>query len=170
MQFSSKGAIGLTIARQDIDREYYFAYGSCMGDDLREDVPTFVRCGLAVLNGYRVAFSHKSLKRQGGVADIVRDASSVVEGVLYEFDTVYLAALDRREGVHSGVYRRIPVVVHSACGVVEAWAVEVVDKSEPEIAPHEDYADLVLKGAEPYVSSNYYDRLLGHIRALMSKS
>lgn len=171
MHVKLKEGIGLNIdASQDSKRMYYFAYGSCMGDDFCRTVPEFLRHGAATLQGYRLAFTRESSSRRGGVADIVQDASGSVEGVLYEFDEAYLEEVDWREGVDGGAYRRIPVTVEMVRGPVNAWTYEVVEKREIEIPPHEDYASLILNGAKPYVSSDYWNWLVEHICALRDYS
>ena len=148
----------------------YFAYGSCMGSDFQNTVPEFQRIGRAVLKGYRLAFTHFSRNRMGGVADIVPDKKSHVEGVLYEFDEEFLFDLDVREGVPYNVYRRIEVVVETARGPLEAFTYEVVDKSVHEVAPSIEYAELVLQSAALHVDPSYLTQLRSHIRNLQLAS
>ena len=161
-----KEGIGLNIAPNKV---WYFAYGSCMGDDFVRTVPTYQRIGSAVLKGYRIAFSRYSYSRQGGVADIIQDDASEVEGILYQIGEDDIQILDDREGVHVGIYRRIPVNVQMGNRNVKALTYEVVDKSLIEYAPDEYYASLILGVAKQMLSNEYATKLTQHIEKLNDK-
>jgi len=56
--------------------------------------------GVARLDGYRLAFTRRSVRTGSGVADIVGAPGSTVWGVVYEIGEEDLAALDRKERAH----------------------------------------------------------------------
>jgi cation transport regulator ChaC len=102
----------------------YFAYGSVLSlSHAREwatshgmDVTPFLAGRPARLDGYRLVFDVPSRFWAGLVADLVPDASSSVEGVLFELPEEAREAVLRKEGVATGLYREHvePVVVDGA--------------------------------------------------------
>jgi len=71
----------------------------------------FSRREHAVLEGFRLEFNKLSSRNpREGYANIVKDAESVVEGILYEIEESDLRRLDRWEGYPSH-YRRARVYV-----------------------------------------------------------
>src|SRR5690606_41298841 len=72
----------------------------------RESVPRFELVGEAALKGFRLAFTHRSAVRAGGVADVVPEEGSEVRGILYRIAWSDLAELDEREGVDAARYQR----------------------------------------------------------------
>ena len=113
----------------------YFAYGSNLAT-----AEGFV--GPARLEGYRLELTRRSIRWGAGVLDIVATPGSHVWGALYEVED--LAALDAKEGVGIGAYRRIEVELHDG---QRATAYEVIDKEPEPIPPAPEYAALVLAGA-----------------------
>ncbi len=149
---------------------YYFAYGSCMSpQDFARTVPDFNIVGRAVLPGYRLAFTHYSEGRMGGVADVVEAPDEEVEGVLYQFPSAYLERLDDREGVSEGFYRRMEVTVQMDGSEQTAWTYTVVDKAPEEIAPSGLYRDIILDGAQ-LLSASYNERITRHMASLQAAS
>lgn len=139
----------------------YFSYGSCMcRPSFRETVPRFELIGEAVLKDYRLGFTHRSVVRGGGVADLVPAQGSEVHGVLYRIPRVYLRDLDEREGVLTGHYRREWVAVE-ALGVPfeEVLTYTVVNKASREIPPSPEYAGLIVDGARGFLSDAYVTAL-----------
>jgi cation transport regulator ChaC len=61
--------------------------------------------GNAILKGYRLGFYRRSLRRNCGALDVVRDPNFCVEGVLYHLPWRFSARLDTREEVPSNGYR-----------------------------------------------------------------
>lgn len=145
---------------------YYFAYGSCMSpNDFARTVPEFRIEGRAVLPDYRLAFTRYSEGRMGGVADVVPSLGQDVEGILYRFPSDYLPNLDKREGVAENVYRRIEVKVRPGEREETAWTYIVVQKELEEIAPSDDYRDIILDGAQ-LLSESYRQRIREHMVSL----
>src|SRR2546430_4020484 len=63
------------------------------------------------LEGYRLCFNLPVGSGERAVANVEPEAGAHTCGVLYLLDPEELDRLDRSEGVHRGVYRRIPVEV-----------------------------------------------------------
>ena len=126
----------------------YFAYGSNMDpDEFRGVSPAAVFISTARLQGHRLDFTRCSIRRRGGVADIVSDFSAETWGVLYEADQRALEALDEKEGVQSGAYKRIEVDVVTPGGEnVHSITYSVVSKVAA-VAPSQCYFDLITGGA-----------------------
>jgi len=131
---------------------YYFAYGSCMCPvdlkrSLGENTHRFV-IGPATLKGYRLGFYYKSLLRKCGSLDMVPDSGATVEGVLYRLPWRLSKALDDREEVHRGGYRREMINIHCNGRLYsQVRTYVVVDKLARELAPNDWYCQVVLRGA-----------------------
>ena len=125
----------------------YFAYGSNMSPaQMEQRCPGAKPVGVAVLEGYRLAFTRPSARWGGHAADIVAEADSQTWGVLWEVDEGHLASLDRFEGVASGAYRRLGVTVAAAGSRLDAIAYQVVSP-ETEGRPSAAYLAVLLEGA-----------------------
>ncbi|MBO8142753.1 MAG: gamma-glutamylcyclotransferase [Firmicutes bacterium] len=153
-----------------MDDVYYFAYGSCMSPaDLARDVEEFQLIGPARVRGYRLGFTRYSRARRGGVADLVPDKDGVVEGVLYRLPNEQLPALDEREGAPEH-YRREYIPVEAGGKTYEGvLTYVVVDKAAAEIAPHPDYIQTILRGAEAYLSPEYVGKLRETVKQLSER-
>jgi cation transport regulator ChaC len=147
---------------------YYFAYGSCMCPvdlkrSLGESTHHYV-VGPATLSGYRLGFFRKSERRNCGVLDVVKDAQSTVEGVLYRLPQRLSPLLDEREiGYH-----------HEAISVdcqgrtyenIRTYTVR--EKLAQEIAPNDWYFSVVMRGAYTCgLPESYCWRLFDHMHRL----
>lgn len=164
--------------RQDQDSQpieltfLYFAYGSCMCPvDLKrtlgENTHSFV-VGPATLKGYRLSFNRRSVLRNCGVLDIVKDAAASMEGVLYRLPWRLSEALDQREEVPQGGYRQEMVNVschHQMYTGVRTYV--VVNKLTQELAPNDWYFNVVLRGAITCgLSEEYRWQLFDHMHQL----
>lgn len=140
----------------------YFAYGSCMDDErmveagvheLFKDVE-----GKGTIKGYSLGYTIKA-KDGCGRADIVETGDGSVEGKVYRVNRKAMHYLFAREGVHGKRYRpafvelKINGRLHK-----DVLTFIVLDKCE-EIAPPEHYALEILRGAEGFVSEEYYNKL-----------
>ncbi|WP_017715531.1 gamma-glutamylcyclotransferase [Kamptonema formosum] len=152
---SFKSSLPVGSAQQPVRPEpkfFYFAYGSCMCPvDLKrtvgENTHPYV-IGPATLRGYRLGFYCHSRRRNCGVLDVVPDAASSVEGVLYELPWRLSELLDEREDVPRGGYRHEMVEVY--CRKQRYTGVRtyvVVNKLPEELAPNDWYFNVVLRGA-----------------------
>jgi len=104
-------------------------------------------CGPARLDGFRLEFRRRSRRWQAGAADVVPTPDAAVWGVLWVLDETALQALDRKESVAAGGYRRRSVTVVGSAGPTEAVTYEVVDKTDRELAPSAAYLDLLVGAA-----------------------
>lgn len=143
----ARGAVGPGV--RQTGRVLYFAYGSNVDSaQLRGWCPEArVMCASARLDGYELDFRRLSRRWQAGVADIVPRTDANVFGCVWELPDAELAALDRKEGVWIGAYRRLTVSLATNYGDVEAFAYTVVKKSPAAIAPASAYAQLILDAA-----------------------
>jgi gamma-glutamylcyclotransferase (GGCT)/AIG2-like uncharacterized protein YtfP len=134
----------------------YFAYGSCMDEvDFKRTVERYKVLGNAALQDYKLSFSLYGKSRGGGVADIIFSPEDVVEGVLYQFDSKYLPALDVREGVAEGAYQRIEINVTHQQQLIKVYTYQVVNKSDKEIKPTAEYVRLIVNGLQKHGSEAY---------------
>lgn len=151
---------------------YYFAYGSCMCPvDLRRSLgePTHLYVvGVARLNGYRLGFYYHSPHRDCGCLDIVKDANSYVEGVLYCLPTRLSDRLDLREDVSSGGYQHELVTVNVGKNTyANVRTYSVINKLTRELAPNDWYSSVVLRGASTCgLTERYFWQLFYHIYQL----
>ncbi|MGZ4134376.1 MAG: gamma-glutamylcyclotransferase family protein [Tumebacillaceae bacterium] len=124
----------------------YFAYASCMNQQsLAKSGVHATFLGTATLQDYRLAFSRYSRKSRGGVADVVRETGSTVEGVLYRVTD--FRALDKREGAPRTYRRRkVRVFFHEGQDWLTAWTYEVVHKTG-DYRPSPRYARTIWTGA-----------------------
>lgn len=151
---------------------YYFAYGSCMCPvDLRRSLgePTHLYVvGVARLHGYRLGFYYRSPHRGCGCLDIVKDANSYVEGVLYCLPTRLSDRLDLREDVSSGGYQHELVTVKVGKNTyANVRTYSVINKLTYELAPNDWYSSVVLRGASTCgLTERYFWQLFYHIYQL----
>jgi cation transport regulator ChaC len=130
----------------------YFAYGSCMCPvDLKrtlgEGTCPYV-IGHATLKGYRLGFYRRSLRRNCGALDVVKDENSTVEGVLYRLPWRLSDRLDEREEVPRGGYRHERIEVNCrGKRYANVRTYVVVDKLAEELAPNDWYFGVVMRGA-----------------------
>ncbi|MDJ0845862.1 gamma-glutamylcyclotransferase [Crocosphaera sp.] len=151
---------------------YYFAYGSCMCPvDLKrtfgENTHHYV-VGTGLLEGYRLGFYRRSLRRNCGALDVVPDVNARVEGVLYQLPWRFSDRLDEREEVPRNGYRRESVTIHSQGRVYSnVRTYVVIDKLPQELAPNDWYLNVVLRGAVTCgLSEEYCWNLFNHMYQL----
>jgi gamma-glutamylcyclotransferase (GGCT)/AIG2-like uncharacterized protein YtfP len=104
--------------------------------------------GPARLDGFRLLFLRRSVRWKAGAADVVPDDGAATWGALYELSAADLDALDRKEFAAQGGYRRREVEVVSNGRRHRAVTYEVVEKAPHELAPKQEYVDLLVRGAE----------------------
>lgn len=129
----------------------YFGYGSnLLGSRLRESCPSAVLVAAARLPGHRLAFTRRSSRWGGGVADIVESPDAEVWGAVWRIPVAERAALDRQEGLHLDPphYRRIEVRVTTPEGTsVDCLAYQVATREAEHVAPSAAYLATMLRGA-----------------------
>ena len=113
--------------------------------------PQSRKIGLAVLPGYRWIITSR------GYANVVASADELVEGVLFEISPSDEAALDRFEGVHTGMYGKVDLPVR--CGEREQVALVYVDSITAEGPPKPEYIGRINAGlADANLSPAYVAR------------
>jgi gamma-glutamylcyclotransferase len=114
---------------------YYFAYGSNMAPSVMARLcPGHRVLGVARLDGYRIAFTRRSVRTGTGVADIVENRGSTVWGVLYEVGEGDFTSLDRKEG-HGWAYVKEPFTVRLESGAGQQAIAYRVRTREPVPVP-----------------------------------
>lgn len=119
----------------------YFAYGSVLskrhvGEWAGEhgvDARLFARGAPAVLRGYKLVFDVESRFWGGMVADLVEDKDGVVHGVLFEIPPLAVGAVQKKEGVPTGLSTEIAVKVEAEGKTLDAKA--YVARPEKRTAP-----------------------------------
>jgi gamma-glutamylcyclotransferase (GGCT)/AIG2-like uncharacterized protein YtfP len=134
----------------------YFAYGSNLDrTDLdrwsaaRELPPIALEpVGPAFLPDRKLAFSHRSTTRGGGVLDVPPSIGSAVAGVIFRpAGSAAQQALDRKEG-EGHLYRRVETVALTGDGASHAVVTYEVVPSErsPFVSPAAGYLEIVRRG------------------------
>jgi len=147
----------------------YFAYGSNLDpEQIEERCPSNQFKCLALLPGFRLAFTRYSESRRSWVADVVEDdASPGVWGVVYDISKEDLKRLDACEGYHgkgkNNAYDRCGTSVFMSGGEDRPLGVLIYivsKKSDKEHSPSEDYLCHIISGAEHWELPKDYVELL----------
>ena len=141
----------------------YFAYGSNLnlkdlGEFERKKFPnreksfedtTNILDGFFFLPDYQLQFTYKSIKREGGVLDVVPKLGHAVAGKLFEVRDWNL--LDAKEGAPS-VYEKIEITVINENGkTFDAFTYVVTSKNKVEyVEPNPKYVGIVSDGYDEF--------------------
>ncbi len=139
--------------------QLYFAYGSNLNHkQMTQRCPDARLKCKAYLKNYKLDFTKYSLKRDGGVADIIPSIHSCVWGAVWEVSELDISKMDEYEG-HPKFYLRKTMAVtledHSSLNV---HTYQIVQK-EGYVAPKLDYLNIIIAGAnecqlpEDYINS-----------------
>lgn len=140
-----------------MQRRPYFAYGSNMDpDQMKERCPAASSTGVVLLTGWDILINSR------GVATIVPNASTSIEGVLWSVTSECLTALDYYEGIADGLYRRAQVEVGWDGELIESLVYVAAD-FVPGL-PRSGYLETILRGADRFGLSPAYRRRLDHLR------
>ena len=120
--------------------------------------------GTGKVRGHRLAFTRRSVSRQGGAADLMPAPEMVTWGALYEVSEDDLEVLDRKEG-HPRAYRRTEVDVEVKGVPQRCVTYTVIDKEPTELEPQPDYLADLLRGAEERKLPPSYRRFLESLAA-----
>lgn len=136
----------------------YFAYGSNMNDQrMIERGVNFLSKEKGILKGYRFLINKKSQKNPNvGFANIIKDETSEVEGILYEVKTEDILKLDRYEG-YPKHYRRENHIINNQEAIV--YIANDIWTSVNELETTEEYKNHILEGKQ-FLSEKYYNNLL----------
>ncbi len=134
----------------------YFAYGSNMDLlQMGDRCPAAVTAGTAELPSYRFIINSR------GVATVVADPESSVQGLLWNISKEDARSLSRHEGVKQGIYRRAKIEVRLPDGTTKKAFIYVATDSKPGKA-RPGYIDKILSGAEACgLPKPYIDQLKG---------
>ena len=132
----------------------YFAYGSNMDLlQMGDRCPGAVTVSTAELPSYRFIIN------TGGVATVVSDPTSTVQGLLWKISKKDERSLSRYEGVKHGIYKKAFVGVRLPNGTTTRALIYVATDSHPGTA-RAGYLEKVVSGAEGCgLPKSYIDQL-----------
>jgi len=132
----------------------YFAYGSNMDLlQMGDRCPGAVTVSTAELPSYRFIIN------TGGVATLVPDPTSTVQGLLWKISKKDERSLSRHEGVKHGIYKKAFVGVRLPNGTTTRALIYVAADSHPGKA-RPGYLEKVVSGAEGCgLPKSYIDQL-----------
>jgi cation transport regulator ChaC len=143
------------------DPIWYFAYGSNMARAIfverRKMRPSEIQWGW--LHHYQLCFNIPIGPGERGVANVERADGARTCGVLYALTPQDCDRLDRTEGVHVGLYQRIPVEVAVGDERVEAFTYQS-SQTQAARKPSPRYLRLLLDGARHHGLPPEYIRYL----------
>ncbi|SET35510.1 Uncharacterized conserved protein YtfP, gamma-glutamylcyclotransferase (GGCT)/AIG2-like family [Salinibacillus kushneri] len=146
----------------------YLAYGSCMDHErfqiagVNHLFQEIMGCGIAK----NFTLEYRIQRPDGGRADMVEVYDNDwVEGKVYKINQQALHYLMKREGVASGLYRPAFIDVEIEEVLYPDVLTFLVSNKESELAPPEHYAKEILRGAHPYVSRTYFNKLNDRLRS-----
>jgi gamma-glutamylcyclotransferase len=151
----------------------YFAYGSNMdAEQMKERCPSAKFVCRAKLPSHRLAFTRMSIIRRCGVADILRDETNDVWGVIYELVESELENLDKDEAFRLGrpddqndYTRENCYVWHE--GDAKRPLLVAIYRGHPQPnppLPNCDYKNLIVAGARHWQLPGYYIQELESIQ------
>jgi len=142
----------------------YFGYGSNLNeDDLKKwcdergtKIPKLLNPEIKKLEDYTIAFTRKSDRRKGGVADIKQSQGDYCYGVIFDVTEDDKKILNRKEGVKddgTGAYQ----ILH----LPNNWfTYEVVNIESDFVQPSDDYLEVIIIGAKNYgLPKEWIDKL-----------
>ena len=150
------------------DGVWYFAYGSNMQSaTLRGRRGIVYRRAVAgELRGWRLVVDKPPLfGTSESFANIVRDRSASVWGVLFDIDDADLAHIDLTEGVLIGNYQRIAVDVIAEDGRAVGAHTLTSERRDASLRPSTRYMELLIAGAVEHRLPASYVEMLQSIEA-----
>lgn len=137
----------------------YFAYGSNM-----DEAQMAQRCKGAILIGKARLEKHKFIINTRGVASIIADEDSFVEGVVWSLTEQHEKELDRYEGVAKNYYykQEIPVRIED----IEAHALVYIAADQTPGQPRPGYLEKILTAAEKFQFYPEYRKELASWRSI----
>jgi len=150
---------------------WYFAYGSNMSPAIflarRAMRPLAAKS--ARLDGYRLCFDIPIGPSNRGVANVIADAGATVWGIAYRLTPDEFDRLDRTEGVHRGLYARIPVELVTTSGERLSGFTYQSELRSDARKPSARYLGLLLDGARHHSLPAEYVALLGALELAMDE-
>ncbi|MCX8093903.1 MAG: gamma-glutamylcyclotransferase [Candidatus Goldbacteria bacterium] len=140
-------------------KKYYFAYGSNMNHkQMQERCPEAKFICKGILKGYGFVYDGYSSKRNGAVANIVKNEKKQVEGGIFLISEQNEKALDKKEGYPINYYKK-DVYIQTEEGETIQALVYLREPQKPG-QPSEEYRNTILEGAkncnlsEEYIKNN----------------
>jgi hypothetical protein len=144
----------------------YFAYGSNLNvAAMKRRCPKAKKVGRLILPNAKLVFR--------GVADVIWAPKSRCPGGLWEITRKCEAALDRYEGVASGLYRKEYLTVRLAKGGEPQQVLVYLMNSDGVMPPWEEYIDTIAQGYRDFGLDRYLcylDQALEHSWAEKNKT
>jgi len=136
----------------------YFAYGSNIDpQQMAIRCPSSKLAAKATLNEYRFIINEQ------GVASIIAEEGSKVEGLLWDLSPSDINWLDRYEGLQAGLYEKCLVQISLENGkVVLAFAYVATNANRG--TPRPDYLERIVGNAEKHSFSSAY---VSYLRSLL---
>lgn len=148
------------MGRADVQKAIIFMYGEYMNSNhIKFRCPDALCSGMAILDGYRFAINSK------GVATLVADAGSSVQGVLWRVTPYDERDIDMTLGYNAedpGKSRcdKLVLMTHTGVGM-PVEAIVYIDKDTAPGEPSQSYMQKVISGAaEHAVEKKYIDEVL----------
>lgn len=129
----------------------YFAYGSNMDEcQMRERCPTAKLIGKARLAGYKFIINNR------GVASVIENDGSYVEGLLWSVFSEDEEKLDRCEGVEFDYYRKREITVENISTGARPVAMVYIASEDTSGVPRSGYLEKIIKAANKFeFAANY---------------
>lgn len=134
---------------------YYFAYGNNI---IKEEM--YRRCKNAKFIAKSLLKKFKFIINSRGVATIISDNNSIVEGILWEINPEDLDVLDKYEGVNLGYYFRKYLSVVNEDTNDEYNVIVYMATDETIGVPLRDYLERIVNAAENYKFRGKYIKYL----------
>jgi hypothetical protein len=144
--------MNLNLTTEDINKisdkkKYYLAYGSNLNIcQMTQRCPGAKRIGSFYLNGYRLVFR--------GVADFEKNNKSKLALGLWEISEDNERALDRYEGVSSGLYDKVVWVISINDTKYKALIYKM--NSDSLGSPYESYKETIIDGFDDFKLNKKY--------------
>ena len=131
---------------------WYYSYGSNMNLQRMKDRKVKIYQVIpAKLENYELRFNKVS-KKQGAVANVIYKKSSIVEGALFQVDS--LTQMDKFEGYPTH-YDRVMINIEG----VDAWVYVAQPQHIQEgLKPKQEYLNHLLAGKQ-FLSDEYFQKL-----------
>lgn len=135
----------------ELDERLYFAYGSNMDEEqMAKRCPDAKLIKKARLDGYKFIINSR------GVASIIKQSGSYVEGLLWEISFNDEASLDRYEGADSGIYSKDEAVVNGDESEGKNKVLVYIAADDSHGYPRPGYLEKIIKAAEKFKFDSDY--------------
>lgn len=131
---------------------FYFAYGSNLDiKQMKKRCPDSTILGVGCLKGYRLDFTHYSLKWEGGAADVIPDSGKEVWGIVYEISQPDFVKLNSYEGENYDSFKDtiITDIPINDTSIKDVLVYKVINKKE-FIPPKETYLNIIKEAAKKF--------------------